>query len=99
MPTLYAGALWATRRWFKDNRKIVDRVTDTLEHIYREFGLKSRVAAPIIGRIVLYLLKKEEQRLLLGYTCEPPTLYENSVKAVRATKQVVHQPERIAERI
>jgi len=87
MPTLYAGALWATRSWFKDNPRIVERMTDVLKDIYREFGLKSHLAAPIVGWIVLYLLRREEKRLEGNYTYEPPTFYETSAKAVQPTKQ------------
>jgi hypothetical protein len=86
MPTLYAGAMWATRRWFKDNSIILERMKDVIEDIYREFGLKSRLAAPVVGRWILYLLRKEQKRLRTGLTYEPPTFYETSVQAVRPRK-------------
>jgi hypothetical protein len=86
MPVLYSGALWATRRWFKDNSIIVERMKDVLEDIYREFGFKSRLAAPVVGRWILYLLRKEQKRLRTGLTYEPPTFYETSVQAVRSRK-------------
>ena len=83
MPALYSGALWATRRWFKDNPLSIEQGKDLLEDIYREFGLKSRLAAPLVGRWILYNLHKEQKRLRAGLTYEPPTFYETSVKAVR----------------
>jgi len=83
MPLVYSGALWATRRWFKDNPIIVERMKDVLEDIYREFGLKSRLAAPIVGRWILNRLRKEQKRLGAGVTYEPPTYYETSVRAVQ----------------
>lgn len=83
MPILCAGALWATRCWFKDSPRIVERMTDLLKDIRREFGLKSRLMAPIVGRIALFLLRKEEKRLAANVTYEPPTFYESSVKAVK----------------
>ena len=54
-------------------------MTEYLKNIYKEFGLKSRLAAPILGRFVLHRLRKEEKRLA-DYTYEPPTFYETSVK-------------------
>jgi radical SAM superfamily enzyme YgiQ (UPF0313 family) len=86
MPVIYSGALWATRRWFKDNSIIVERMEDVLEDIYREFGSKSRLAAPVVGRWILYRLRKEQKRLRVGLTYEPPTFYETSVQAVRPCK-------------
>jgi radical SAM superfamily enzyme YgiQ (UPF0313 family) len=93
IPTIYAGSLWATRKWFKDNSRIVERMTDTLDSIYHEFGLKSRIAAPIVGLIVLYFLRKEEKRLATNYPYEPPTFYETSVMAVRPREKTVLQSE------
>jgi radical SAM superfamily enzyme YgiQ (UPF0313 family) len=86
MPIIYSGALWATRRWFKDNSIIVEQMKDVIEDVYREFGLKSRLAAPVVGRWVLYCLRKEQKRLQAGLTYEPPTFYETSVQAVRPSK-------------
>lgn len=87
LPVLYAGALWATRQWFMDNPKIVERTMGDLRDIYREFGFKSRLAAPVIGRIALYLLNRENKRLEGGRTYEPPTFYETSARAVRPARQ------------
>ena len=86
MPIIYSGALWATRHWFKDNSIIVDRMKDVLQDVYREFGLKSRLAAPVVGRWILYRLRKEQKRLQAGLTYEPPTFYETSARAVRPSK-------------
>jgi len=82
MPTLYAGALWATRRWFKNHPMLNRKMTAILQDIYREFGFRSRVAAPFVGGFILNLLRKENKRLAGEYSYEPPTFYETSVKAV-----------------
>lgn len=82
LPVFYAGALWAMQRWFEDNPSVFTKTSSLLESIYREFGLKSRLAAPILGRRLIYLLHKEEKRLAAGHTFEPPTFYETSVRAV-----------------
>ena len=82
MPTLYAGAMWATRRWFKSNPLLAGHITNLLEDIDHEFGIKARLAAPLLGRIVLYLLLREEKRLSATYIYEPLTFYETSAKTV-----------------
>lgn len=87
MPGLYAGALWATRHWFRDNPRIAGKIADLLNSVYREFGLKSRFAAPAIGKIVLHFLHRETRRLQNGYACEPPMFYETFSAAVTPKKK------------
>jgi radical SAM superfamily enzyme YgiQ (UPF0313 family) len=89
MPVLYAGALWATRHWFRENPRIAGRIAELLDGVYREFGLKSRLAAPIIGRIALHFLQREARRLQNGYVCEPPMFYENLSRSVTPKKKPV----------
>jgi hypothetical protein len=78
LPVFYAGALWAMQRWFENNPSVFTKASSLLESIYREFGLKSRLAAPVAGRIALHLLRNEKRRLLKGYPCEPPFFYESA---------------------
>jgi len=73
-----AGALWAARRWFKDNHAVAAGLDAALEEVYREFGLKSRLAAPLFGRIILFFLKRESKRLARRWTYEPPTFYDRN---------------------
>jgi hypothetical protein len=89
MPTINAGALWAAGRWFKDHPVLGPEMTAILQEIYREFGFKSRFAAPIVGWVVLKLLRKEDRRLAGEYSCEPPTFYEPSAPAVTAERPPV----------
>jgi len=72
----YAGALWATRRWFRCDRKLSEKISRILADVYREFGLKARLAGPLIGRYLSFTLKREDRRLRRGWTYEPPTFYE-----------------------
>lgn len=53
-------------------------MTLLLQELYREFGLKSRLTAAIAGPIVLWKIRREEQRLAAGWTYEPPTFYESN---------------------
>ena len=76
LATSHAGALWAARKWYRSDAKMCERISATLEDLYREFGLKSRVAAPIIGRIIYMALRREQRRLSRGQTYEPPSFRE-----------------------
>lgn len=80
LATTFAGALWAGRKWFRKigNDQVAQRLSETLKGIYREFGLKARLAGPVYGRIIHMLLKREDRRLKAGWTWEPPTFYERN---------------------
>jgi hypothetical protein len=86
LPTQYAGALWASERWFaRENPPLAARLRATREAVEREFGWKARLAARVVGPVVLATLWREERRLRRGRTYEPPTFYEaNPGAAARA---------------
>ena len=74
----YAGALWATREWYRDDPRQASAVTDLLAELHAECGERSRRAAPIVGRRLHGNLVREERRLREGWTYEPPTFYETN---------------------
>ena len=76
--TLHAGALWATRRWYRDDHALSEKVSQILKDIYREFGLKSRLIAPLVGRYLRFTMSREARRLRKGWTYEPQTFYETN---------------------
>jgi len=78
LPVKYAGALWAARRRFRDDPHRWELISQILEELYAEFGWRARLAAPIVGRYLYYMLKREERRLQNGWTYEPPTYYETN---------------------
>lgn len=88
MPVVYAAAVWATRAWFGDNGSMASKMTDTLSDIYGEFGFKSRISAPVLGRMILHQMQREEKRLSSGFTYEPPTFYETFVKSFQPRVKV-----------
>ena len=52
--------------------------------IERAFGWKARLAARVVGPVVLFTLWREERRLRRGVTYEPQTFYEaNPAAAAR----------------
>jgi radical SAM superfamily enzyme YgiQ (UPF0313 family) len=85
LATQYAGALWASERWFaSENPGLAARLRLTRHGIEREFGWKARVAARVVGPVVLATLWLEARRLRRGRTYEPPTFYEaNPAAAAR----------------
>jgi radical SAM superfamily enzyme YgiQ (UPF0313 family) len=85
LATQYAGALWASERWFaRTNPALAYRLRVTRLGIEREFGGRARVAAWLVGPVVLATHWLEERRLRRGRTYEPPTFYEaNPAAAAR----------------
>ncbi len=76
LATICAGAVWASKKWFKENAHLVQKYRELLKELYKEFGLKARLAGPLLGRIILSRMHAEQRKLRQGWTCEPPTFYE-----------------------
>jgi len=85
----YAAALWATARWYRSDPAMRAKITAILDDICREFGLKSRLAAPALGAILRFTLGREDRRLSRGWTYEPPTLCETKDQVRSACPAVV----------
>ena len=84
MCSVFAGAVWAAKKWFKDNKPLTHRLDVLLKEIYSEFGMKAKIAAPLIGRFIHLMLRRETKRLENGWTIEPPTFYERNFDAGHA---------------
>ncbi len=78
LATVHAGAMWAARRWFADQPPLHAKLDGMMRELYRTFGWRSRLAAPLIGRYVTRKLRQQDARLRDGWTCEPPTFYERT---------------------
>ena len=78
LPVTYARALWAARNWFRSDPVLSAKISRTLTDIHHEFGLKSRLVAPLLGRYLRFTLGREDRRLRRGWTYEPPTFYETN---------------------
>lgn len=74
--TMYAGALWAAEKWFRRDLALSARLHGVRREMEREFGLKARLAGPVLGTFLLATLRREERRLARGAVSEPPTFYE-----------------------
>jgi len=78
----FAGAVWAMRKWYRDNRHISNSLDSLLQDIYHSFGWKTKIIAPLAGRYLLCKLKREENRLAAGWTYEPHSFYEKNTAAL-----------------
>ena len=85
LKTTYAGAVWAMKKSYRKNKKMKKKMDHLLKDIYREFGWKTKIIAPLVGVWVHISLKREEKRLANGWTYEPPSFYEKN-KAALALK-------------
>ncbi|MFZ0613059.1 MAG: cobalamin-dependent protein [Desulfobacterales bacterium] len=77
----YAAAVWAMRHYYRKNKAIFGKMNRLLKDICQEFGYKTRLAAPLLGRIAYARLIKEEKRLRSGWQYEPDTFYEKNAAA------------------
>lgn len=57
--TTFAATIWATRRYYYETPAMYAKMSEILQELYREFGLKARLAATLGGRYVLRKLGKK----------------------------------------
>lgn len=92
--TMYAGAVWAMKKWYKNNTTVHRQLDELLSDIYQTLGLQPRLFAPIAGRYIYWAMKKEDERLAAGWTLEPVTFLEKNPAANReaSTAEVNNKP-------
>ncbi len=78
LPVRYAGVLWATRQWYREDPRRMQEIDELLSELHGEFGWRSRIAAPLAGRFLLQRLRRQDARLRNGWTYEPPCFYETN---------------------
>ncbi len=77
LPLGYSSALWAAERYFRaSNRLLTSKIRQLRADVAKEFGLRSRIVAPLAGPVVYRLLRREEKRLASGWTYQPPSFVE-----------------------
>jgi len=75
--TAYSAALWASEHYFrKVNHEVSEQIHELRRQIAQEFGTVSRLAANLIGPVLLWTTRREERRVAAGKTYEPPTFLE-----------------------
>ena len=78
----YAGAVWAMRKWYRNDPRLREKAEQLLKDIYAEFGWVTRLITPFIGRFAYFTLKREEERLAAGLTYEPVSFHEKNAAAL-----------------
>jgi len=59
---------------FADNAVVARKMDGLLEDVYSVCGWRARITAPVLGRVLLATLKREDKRLRGGWTSSrPPT--------------------------
>ncbi len=79
---MYAGTVWAMKRWYRNDKVLHKQLADLLLDIYTTLGLQPRLVAPVVGRYIYWTMKKEEKRLATGWTLEPTTFFEKNHAAL-----------------
>jgi radical SAM superfamily enzyme YgiQ (UPF0313 family) len=82
----YAGAVWAMEKYYRRDPRLRERAGRLLADMYAEFGWKTRLVAPLIGRYIGSRLKNEEERLAAGHTHEPRSFCEKNAAALAREK-------------
>ncbi|MFZ0133445.1 MAG: cobalamin-dependent protein [Desulfobacterales bacterium] len=77
----YAATVWAMRHYYRKEQSMFVKMDCLLKDICREFGWKTRLSAPLLGRFVYSRLAKEQKRLMSGWKYEPATFYEKNAAA------------------
>jgi len=80
----FPAALWATRRWFRDEAGLAAKLDGMYREVCREFGPIALLTGPLLGRLLLRKIRREARRLDAGHTYEPPTYYEHNYAETRA---------------
>lgn len=78
----YAAAVWAMKKWYRNNERLAGELALLLKDIYATFGWVTRIAAPLIGRFAYRSLQKEEACLAEGRNYEPVPIYEKNAAAL-----------------
>jgi len=74
--TTYAAAVWAMVRWYDDDPAIKEKLLNLLSQLYKAFGWKTKIIAPLVGRYVALAMHREAKRLARGWAPEPATFRE-----------------------
>jgi radical SAM superfamily enzyme YgiQ (UPF0313 family) len=77
LSSAYNAALWVMEKEFKKvNRSVSARIHKLRREVEKEFPVVARLTAASLGPVLLWSTRREENRLRLGHTYEPPTFLE-----------------------
>ena len=69
------------RHYYRKDAPMFEKMDRLLKDLCREFGWKTRLSAPLLGRLAYVKLVKEEKRLAAGWRYEPTAFYEKNAAA------------------
>ena len=81
LKSMYAGAVWAMRKWYQNDARLREKADRLLQDIYDAFGWKTRIAARPLGWFAWFMMKREEARLAAGWNYEPRSFLEKNEAA------------------
>ncbi|MFV2067812.1 MAG: radical SAM protein [Pirellulales bacterium] len=81
LATVYAAAAWGASHYGRLPAGVRSELAALKRDLYREFGLKARLAGMFGGPYVRWRLAREARYLSAGRTYEPPTFCETNVAA------------------
>ncbi|MCA8914914.1 MAG: B12-binding domain-containing radical SAM protein, partial [Planctomycetes bacterium] len=76
--TTWSAVVSATRRYYRGNPIMLDRLDKLQKSLHAEFGFKARLMSRLGGWFVHFMMRREARRLASGRTSEPPTFYESN---------------------
>jgi radical SAM superfamily enzyme YgiQ (UPF0313 family) len=77
LKTTAGGLLWAMEHQLRrSNQAVSAQIRALRQDLGREFGFFSRVAAAVLGPVILWSSRREQRRLERGVTYEPETVIE-----------------------
>ncbi len=86
---MYAGAVWAMKRWYRNDKVLYQQLNDLLHDIYTTLGLQPRLVAPVAGIYIYWAMRKEARQLKSGWTLEPETFFEKNQAAL--ARDIAHK--------
>ena len=81
LKSMYAGAVWAMRKWYQNDARLREKADRLLQDICDSFGWKTRIAARTLGWFAWFMMKREEVRLAAGWNYEPRSFLEKNEAA------------------
>lgn len=74
----FSAIVGAARYYYRGNSAMYDKMSDLVQRLRAEFGLKSWLASWLGGHWLLKKIREEETRLANGFSYEPPTILERN---------------------
>lgn len=78
LASTYSALTGACKKYYRKSPELYKKISEFQKELFKEFGLKSRLASFFGGLFLLGKIKKEAKNLENGWTYEPPTFYDRN---------------------